>query len=114
MSSSTSITYTMDRSSVRDVKMKIVPTPTGEHLPWRDPEFGPWFFGYSVLRDVETHWPYEQWRNGGWEEAGEKGSLARICRLDSGGGSATDSMRFVFSLKLPVRHCTFVFLFLFF
>ena len=31
--------------------------------------------------------------NGGWEEV-LRGSLARICRLDGGGGRATDSMRF--------------------
>ena len=35
----------------RDAAMKMVPTPAGECLAWRDPEFGPWLLGYSVLRD---------------------------------------------------------------
>lgn len=43
----------------RDAAMKMVPTPAGECLAWRDPEFGPWLLGYSVLRDVEAHWSNE-------------------------------------------------------
>ena len=30
--------------------MKVVPTPAGECLVWRDPEFGPWLLEYEVLR----------------------------------------------------------------
>ena len=32
----------------RDVKMKVVPTPAGECLTWRDSESGPWLLGYEV------------------------------------------------------------------
>ncbi|PUU75196.1 hypothetical protein B9Z19DRAFT_1131761 [Tuber borchii] len=42
-----------------DAKMKTVPTPVGECLAWRDPEFGHWLLGYDVFRDVEAHWPNE-------------------------------------------------------
>jgi len=41
----------------RDARMRVVPTPTGECLAWRDPEFAPWLLGYEVLGDVEANWP---------------------------------------------------------
>jgi len=37
--------------------MSVVPTPTGECVAWRDPEFAPWLLWYEVLRDVEANWP---------------------------------------------------------
>ena len=36
----------------RDRKMKMVPTPGGEALAWRDPELAPKLLGYNHLDDV--------------------------------------------------------------
>jgi len=40
----------------RDRKLRMKPTPPGEALAWRDPEFAPWLMGYNVEKDVEAHW----------------------------------------------------------
>ena len=46
----------------RDTRVKMMPTPAGECLAWKDLEFGPWLLGYEVLRDVEAHWANEVWK----------------------------------------------------
>lgn len=38
----------------RDRMMRMVPTPKGEALAWRDPELAPRLLGYDALRDVST------------------------------------------------------------
>jgi salicylate hydroxylase len=40
----------------RDRKLRMEPTPPGEVLAWRDPEFAPFLLGYDVEVDVEKHW----------------------------------------------------------
>jgi salicylate hydroxylase len=40
----------------RDRKLRMDPTPPGEVLAWRDPEFAPYLLGYDVDEDVEKHW----------------------------------------------------------
>lgn len=40
----------------RDRKMKMVPTPEGEALAWRDPGLAPRLLGYDHLRSVDEHW----------------------------------------------------------
>lgn len=37
--------------------MRMVPTPAGEALAWRDPELSPRLLGYDFIADVERHWP---------------------------------------------------------
>ena len=44
---------------VRDVKMRMAPTPSGKRLAWRDPILAPWLLRYEVLSDVEVDWPNE-------------------------------------------------------
>ena len=41
----------------RDRRMRMVPTPAGEALAWRDPELSRWLLGYDYMRDVERKWP---------------------------------------------------------
>jgi salicylate hydroxylase len=36
----------------RDKRMRMVPTPPGEALAWRDPELSPKLLGYNHLEDV--------------------------------------------------------------
>jgi hypothetical protein len=36
----------------RDQKMRMVPTPAGEALAWRDPELSPKLLGYDYVADV--------------------------------------------------------------
>lgn len=36
----------------RDRQMRMVPTPRGEALAWRDPELAPRLLGYDAVRDV--------------------------------------------------------------
>jgi salicylate hydroxylase len=36
----------------RDRRMRMVPTPPGEALAWRDPELAPRLLGYDHLKDV--------------------------------------------------------------
>ncbi len=36
----------------RDRQMRMVPTPAGEALAWRDPELSPKLLGYCAVRDV--------------------------------------------------------------
>jgi salicylate hydroxylase len=46
----------------RDRRMRMVPTPPGEALAWRDPELAPRLLGYDHLKDVSTlfiSWSYE-------------------------------------------------------
>ena len=84
------------------MKMRIVSTPAGECLGWRDPEFGPWLLGHEVLRDVEAAWPNEvdkrriEFRRGGKEKA-----CACFCRWWRG-GEDMDSMCFFFLATLYV------------
>jgi len=40
----------------RDRKLRMKPTPPGEALAWRDPEFSPWLMAYDVEKDFEAHW----------------------------------------------------------
>lgn len=40
----------------RDRKMKMVPTPAGEALAWRDPGLKDQLLGYKVEEDVEAAW----------------------------------------------------------
>ncbi|KAH9212206.1 hypothetical protein DL95DRAFT_525308 [Leptodontidium sp. 2 PMI_412] len=44
----------------RDRMMRMVPTPKGEALAWRDPELAPRLLGYDALRDVDEHWTKEE------------------------------------------------------
>ncbi|KAF8846744.1 FAD/NAD(P)-binding domain-containing protein [Acephala macrosclerotiorum] len=44
----------------RDRKMRMIPTPPGEALAWRDPELSPRLLGYDHVKDVEANWPREQ------------------------------------------------------
>ncbi|PSS10867.1 hypothetical protein M430DRAFT_69313 [Amorphotheca resinae ATCC 22711] len=41
----------------RDRKMRMVPTPPGEALAWRDPELSPKLLGYRHIEDVDRNWP---------------------------------------------------------
>ena len=38
----------------RDRRMRMIPTPPGEALAWRDPELAPKLLGYDHLRDVSS------------------------------------------------------------
>jgi len=38
----------------RDRRMKMVPTPSGEALAWRDPELSPKLLGYNYIEDVSA------------------------------------------------------------
>lgn len=40
----------------RDRKMRMVPTPPGEALAWRDPELAPRLLGYDHVKDVSVMW----------------------------------------------------------
>ncbi|KAI5857791.1 hypothetical protein BZA05DRAFT_106304 [Tricharina praecox] len=40
----------------RDRKLRMNPTPPGEVLAWRDPEFAPWLMGYDVEKDFKKYW----------------------------------------------------------
>lgn len=40
----------------RDRKMRMVPTPEGEALAWRDPGLAPKLLGYDHIADVSSHW----------------------------------------------------------
>ncbi|KAL3477108.1 hypothetical protein BJX99DRAFT_226708 [Aspergillus californicus] len=40
----------------RDRKMRMVPTPEGECLAWRDPGLAPKLLGYNPVADVDRHW----------------------------------------------------------
>lgn len=40
----------------RDAQMRLVPTPSGEALAWRDPGLAPWLLGYDHVEDVERCW----------------------------------------------------------
>jgi salicylate hydroxylase len=40
----------------RDKKMRMVPTPPGEALAWRDPELAPNLLGYDHEKDVSRLW----------------------------------------------------------
>ncbi|KAL4915018.1 hypothetical protein BDW62DRAFT_219672 [Aspergillus aurantiobrunneus] len=40
----------------RDRKMRMVPTPEGECLAWRDPGLAPRLLGYDHIADVNRHW----------------------------------------------------------
>ncbi|KAG0132105.1 hypothetical protein HOY82DRAFT_484106 [Tuber indicum] len=63
----------------RDAKMRMVPTPPGECLPWRDPGFAPWLLGYEVLKDVEACWPKEmEGGRGGIREKGDGEIRAKL------------------------------------
>jgi salicylate hydroxylase len=44
----------------RDRKMRMVPTPPGEALAWRDPELSVRLLGYDFVADVERHWSKEE------------------------------------------------------
>ncbi|KAH7399852.1 FAD dependent oxidoreductase [Cadophora sp. MPI-SDFR-AT-0126] len=44
----------------RDRMMRMVPTPKGEALAWRDPDLAPRLLGYCALKDVEEHWTREE------------------------------------------------------
>jgi len=46
----------------RDRRMRMVPTPPGEALAWRDPELSPKLLGYNHLEDVDQHWPRTEGR----------------------------------------------------
>ncbi|KAI6710155.1 FAD dependent oxidoreductase [Diplocarpon mali] len=46
----------------RDRQMRMVPTPAGEALAWRDPGLAPALLGYDAVKDVEKHWPEERGR----------------------------------------------------
>lgn len=39
----------------RDRKMRMVPTPEGEALAWRDPGLAPKLLGYDHIADVSNH-----------------------------------------------------------
>lgn len=41
----------------RDRKMRMVPTPVGEALAWRDPGLAPRLLGYDHVLDVDQNWP---------------------------------------------------------
>ncbi|CZR53489.1 probable 2-polyprenyl-6-methoxyphenol hydroxylase and related FAD-dependent oxidoreductases [Phialocephala subalpina] len=45
----------------RDRKMRVVPTPPGEALAWRDPELSPKLLGYDHVKDVRPPLPSEVW-----------------------------------------------------
>ncbi|KAL4782310.1 hypothetical protein BJX76DRAFT_359019 [Aspergillus varians] len=40
----------------RDAKMRMVPTPEGECLAWRDPGLAPQLLGYNHVADVDRNW----------------------------------------------------------
>ncbi|KAN0112779.1 FAD/NAD(P)-binding domain containing protein [Hyaloscypha variabilis] len=40
----------------RDRRMRMIPTPPGEALAWRDPELAPKLLGYDHLKEVDWHW----------------------------------------------------------
>lgn len=44
----------------RDRKMRMVPTPPGEALAWRDPELSVKLLGYDFVADVEGCWPSQR------------------------------------------------------
>ncbi|RLL98896.1 hypothetical protein CFD26_101691 [Aspergillus turcosus] len=43
----------------RDRKMRMVPTPEGEALAWRDPGLAPKLLGYDHIADVDLNWNVE-------------------------------------------------------
>ncbi|KKY19720.1 putative fad dependent oxidoreductase [Phaeomoniella chlamydospora] len=43
----------------RDRKMRMIPSPAGEALAWRDPDLAPRLLGYDHLADVDAHWSKE-------------------------------------------------------
>ena len=53
----------------RDRKMRMVPTPEGEALAWRDPGLAPRLLGYDCVRAVDEIWAAEV---GGERKGGEK------------------------------------------
>ncbi|PYI16109.1 FAD dependent oxidoreductase [Aspergillus violaceofuscus CBS 115571] len=42
----------------RDRKMRMVPTPEGEALAWRDPGLAPKLLGYDHIADVDRYWSF--------------------------------------------------------
>lgn len=64
----------------RDRKMRMVPTPPGEALAWRDPELSPKLLGYRHIEDVRTSF------GSGWHEDSTnvihlgRSELARGCK----------------------------------
>lgn len=53
----------------RDRKMRMVPTPPGEALAWRDPDLSPRLLGYDHVKDVSLFSPFSYFEGGGgWDE----------------------------------------------
>lgn len=44
----------------RDRKMRMVPSPPGEALAWRDPELSPRLLGYDFVADVSLYLFFEE------------------------------------------------------